>query len=590
MLTALEINLQIALLALGCATVIGIYLYSRFHDKNLSHSRAESMISKPHINMLGPHMTDEEYQSGQNIPDYLAGIDSNRTPKVRVDNPSRETSHTFMEDQECSENTETGSATGEKTEPIIGLQEKAGQPDETEHPPVLREQVDIAEMIDGMEDEDGSNLAQGTNAAATVDPAGSCPDLTQQNESAAALDQHPEDEHEEAGEQAATTSETAGNRIEASPGGRFKIPKLTGLGIFRRFGNPESGLDTELESDTEENFEFDDVPDVSSVEEVRATGEYGASEIPANHVHEKARGMQPQRFEYPQIPGFNSLSQIDYWVRLFGGGDHGKETLQAQYMQLFGAFQNPTRIYGVRTTDQQWVNVLNEPDSTRFVVLIISLQLIDQRGAVTRKELKKFTDRVTQFSESTGKDVTFMAPLESAIQQANVLSECIEMFNLPSMILVKPEDPGQLLNGRDIANCASRLGLEPHKTNYFVRTKTARKKKIVLYGVASLSNDGIFDFERMDNREYPGLVFFFRPLIHEAPGSVLSEMATTAKSFAGRIGAKAVTRCGEELTSTITHRMRSDIEKRSREIAACGLKSGGSAITRIFESEIVVSE
>ncbi|MYB34919.1 MAG: hypothetical protein F4X92_07325 [Gammaproteobacteria bacterium] len=197
---------------------------------------------------------------------------------------------------------------------------------------------------------------------------------------------------------------------------------------------------------------------------------------------------------------------------------------------------------------------------------------------------------VTQFSERTGKDITFMAPLESALEQAKALSRYVKLFDSPSMVLVVPEKEDRPIYGKEIDFCANQLGLEAYKTNYYVRTKVIQKNKMLLYGVANMSDEGTFDFGNMENLNSPGLVFFFRPLFHQAPGSVLSEMVSTAKSFAGRIGARAITPEGEELTVAMTTKIRANIEKQSREMAVCGLKSGSDAILRIFESEIFASE
>ncbi len=582
MLTGLEINLQIALIALGLTTVAGIYLYSRFRDRNIIPSKAE------------PSVNDEyggEPEHSQDFPDYLADIDSaaaNSEPEVS--NPQQETGHVHSD--ECRHAANSGSDTAQHPEPT-SIHDTEADTNDNDEPEalVLVEQVDLQEMVGSMEEEMPAQPLDNAHHPGISDS--SAPRTGEAEpeipHDLPVLGRY--DEAEESNEPVAGSANPEDEEIHLPSRQQDRKPKFKGLGIFNPFrSTADSGSDLRPGNEPKFDFENSDVPDQPDDGTTRVIGEYGEIETSHGGLHDNLEEITRPRFQYPEITGFNRLGQIDYWVKFHGGGYLAKKDIQTRYLQLFHTLHNPAQLYGTRDRDQKWVNVVDEPDSTLFDQLIVSLQLVDPAGPVSRKELNRFTDLITRFSESSGKDITFMAPLESAMQQANALSECVRLYDSPCMVLVVPERDDSYMHGHDIENCVNMVGLEAYKTNYYVRTKVVKKKKMLLYGVANMSDEGTFDFENMQNLRLSGLVFFFRPLFHKAPGSVLNEMVSTAKSFAMRIGAKAVTTNGEELTVAMTADIRAKIEKRTREMAVCGLKSGGDTILRIFESEIFVSD
>jgi len=589
----MEINLQIALVALGLTTVIGIYLFSRFRDQSVTGSRSlvdnenKPSVGSEYGDMPRPFITDEGYPSDQEIPDYLASIDSGEASlEDRVGGLQRESN--FVEPSKNRNPVNTGPDPSEYQQhqqhqpaPAVGINTD-GQ-DECEAP-VLVEQIDLEEMVENGEvHATASRQSEDANDPAIPD---SSIGLTRQAETGISTGpplQETYAETEDLSELIVETEESGDREIKLPP----KL-KSNGLGIFDRFRN--LGSDSGIEPENETLLEFEDGNEIDGPGTTTLIGEYGEVETPHGGIHENLEEITDKRFEYPEILGFNRLGQIDYWVKFHGSGEIDQETLETQNKELFSTLEKPTRLYGIRTSDKKWINVLGGKDSASFATLIVSLQLVDSAGAITRNELNRFTSMITQFSERMGKDITFMAPLESALEQAVALSECVKLFDSPSMVLVVPDKEDSSIHGREIDFCANQLGLEAYKTNYYVRTKVVQRNKMLLYGVANMSDEGTFDFENMENLQSAGLVFFFRPLFHQAPGSVLSEMVSTAKSFAGRIGAKAVTPNGEDLTVAMTATIRADIEKRSREMAVCGLKSGSDAILRIFESEIFASE
>ena len=591
MLTGLEINLQIALVALGLATVIGIYLYSRFRDKSIANSKSDPSIMDEYEDASSPCLTDDLHDTNHEVPDYIAGIDSREEPASdSIEVSQYESGHFQNNENDYSENMESNPSEYQQHQPMHRSEMNSHAEDESEAP-VLVEQIDLEEMFDDLTEETTENyrLDDPNNPYVTES---SREFAAQEEPEMTAASAHDENDcrDEDSGEIAVGLPGSTERRIDLPEKQDTRKRKFKGFELFNRFRKTESNSDMDQEIEGQHDFEYDHDLGNSDVGSTKIIGEYGEFEPPHGGIHENLEEITQPRFEYPQIRGFNRLGQIDYWVRFQGGSELDKETLETLYIELFNSLQSPTLLYGMRTTDREWINVLNQPNHTCFATFIVSLQLVDSSGAISRNELDRFTDRITQFSKKLGKDVTFMAPLESALEQATALSQCVKLFDSSSMVFVVPDKAGHKIHGQEIDLCASQLGLEAYKTNYYVRTTRIKQKQILLYGVANMSDEGTFDFENMVTLNSPGLVFFFRPIFHQAPGSVFSEMVSTAKSFAGRIGAKAITPKGEELTVSMTTEIRAQIEKRAREMAACGLKCGGDTILRIFESEIYASD
>lgn len=589
MQTGLEINLQVALMALGLATVMGIYLYSRFRDRSIADSKNEPIVTNEFESISRSDMASEEYQTNLDVPDYLTGIESD---EISSDNPFEVPEYESINLQH-SENEHTDNIElypSEDHQPIHDFE--INNPDEDESDtPVLVEQIDLAEIVDDMTDETIANdRLDDTNNPYLSDSSTEYSDEDKPEMTTASVYSNNLHEKENSEEMAIDLSDSSEQEIELPQKEEAKKRKSSKrFEIFNRFRKPESNLDTD-QDEGQFDFEYDHEIDEPEACSTHIIGEYGEFEPPNRDISENLEEITQARFEYPEIQGFNRLGQIDYWVKFQGGSEFDKDTLETLYRKLFGTLKNPTQLYGMRTIDHEWVNVLHQPDQDRFVTLIVSLQLVDSSGAISRNELNKFTDGITQFSKKLEKDLIFMAPLESAFKQSLALSNCVKLFDSTNMVFVVPDREGHKIHGQEIEFCANQIGLEPYKTNYYVRTKRIQKKQMILYGVANMSNEGTFDFDNMVTLNSQGLVFFFRPIFHQAPGSVFSEMVSTAKSFAGRIGAKAMTPEGDELTVSMTSEIRAKIEKQSREMAICGLKSGDNTILRIFESEIFVSD
>lgn len=291
----------------------------------------------------------------------------------------------------------------------------------------------------------------------------------------------------------------------------------------------------------------------------------------------------PADFIYPEIHGFVRVAQIDYWAKIFGDRDVGRETVIAQYRAGASALSDKCRIFGQKVPDEKWFDMEKEAEGARFNGIVVSIQLAGPNGPVSAWELDRFVRMVEKIALGTGRDYSFMADKKSALQQARAIDEFIRHYDSVHLVNVKPVQ-ANYMNGRDIERAAMQLGLEKGEKNFFVRYKKAGKEKVSLYCLVNMNETGEFDFEDFPGLSTEGVIFFSRPATNRSPGAVFAEMADTAKSFASRVQAEALSENNEDLTQDCVDRIRRSIEDTANEMQALGLASGSEEAMRIFRS------
>ena len=292
-------------------------------------------------------------------------------------------------------------------------------------------------------------------------------------------------------------------------------------------------------------------------------------------------GKQAGGLHNHSIDGFEQLSQIDYWVRITGERDVGRESVLAIYRDAAIDFTKTHSIYGRKVSEKRWYNLDNEAEGTRFDDLVLTIQLTDCNGAISEGEMARFSALVLRLSEGTGREFVFMTTVENALAQAVALAEFVERFDSLFVINIHPRDD-QRFQGTLIDRCAPQTGLERDDNQYYSRLKSVGKDKVKLYSLANMSNTGRFYFENMKLFSTAGLVFFTRPAVNRSPGAVFSEMVDTAKAFAARIEGVVSSPDHDDLSQEVVDEIRKTIEQVAAEMERLGIPAGSDEATRIF--------
>ena len=297
---------------------------------------------------------------------------------------------------------------------------------------------------------------------------------------------------------------------------------------------------------------------------------------PASEVRHQA-----QEPDLEPAPGFEKLSQIDYYVKLSGGRDVSRDSVLAVYREAAAGISKTHSVYGLRLPDKVWSDIEHEPEEARFGDLVMTIQLADSDGPMSPEDMTRFSNLVVKLSESTGRGFSFMAPMESAHQQAIAIDNLRRKFDSIFVINIRPVD-SDFFDGAAVDRCASQIGLIPDDSGFYARYKPVDKQKVCLYSLANMTDTGRFDIQNMRGTRTRGVTFFTRPAVNCLPGAVFSEMVDAAKAFASRIKGEAVAPGYDVLSNDNIEAIRRSIEKVAGEMESYGIVPGSQEAIRLF--------
>ena len=294
---------------------------------------------------------------------------------------------------------------------------------------------------------------------------------------------------------------------------------------------------------------------------------------------ERSASAAPGEFSAQMIEGFERVAQVDYWVKIIGSRDVGREGALAIFHENAGQFTKRRGIHGLKMPDNAWRNLEDEAEGARFGDLVVTIQLADRRGAVSAEEMAAFSQLVSRLSEVTDREFFFMAPVENAIAQARVIADFIAHFDSVSMLRIRPRGEGGF-PGEDLHRCALELGMECDRNSY-ARFKMLGARRVALYTLADGARHGGFDFANMRDFTAREVVFYTKPARNYTPGAVFAEMVSTAKAFAARM--EGALEGGEaEWSQIAVDERRAAIEQLAAEMARFGIPAGSEEALKIF--------
>ena len=280
------------------------------------------------------------------------------------------------------------------------------------------------------------------------------------------------------------------------------------------------------------------------------------------------------------ISGFSSLGQIDYWVLFRSEREVSRDAVLAVFREAATPLTHHHAIYGLLAPGGEWRSLVNEPEEARFTDLVVALQLADLSGAVDSAEMRHFTNLVQRLSEATGRGFHFMAEVPLALKQAAALAEFIRRYERTLFLLIQPP-AGRVLSGTLVQHGAAGLGMDADDEGFFTRYKLVEKRRVALYRLGNVSDNGQFDWEKLPSETFSSVTFFTYPALHAKPAAVFAEMVDTAKAFAARIKAELHSPYGE-LKAEQVETIRIELEAAAREMSAQGIKPGSEQAVRLF--------
>lgn len=366
------------------------------------------------------------------------------------------------------------------------------------------------------------------------------------------------------------------DEVIAAPNGRPGQVDL--LDMANSTGN---GADEEPDPDAEPVPDPDPDPDDDDGGIAEAAASDGAGRDGKPTATGNATSPGGGETDLQPAPGFDKLSQIDYYVKLSGERDVSRDSVLAVYREAAAGLSKAHSVYGLRLPDKVWRDLEHEPEESRFGDLVITVQLADSSGPVSEQEMTRFSNLVVKLSESTGRGFSFMAPIEHAHRQALAIDRLRRRFDSIFVVNIKPLED-EFFDGGMIDRCASQIGLTPDDNRFYARYKPVGKQKVCLYSLANMSETGEFDIGNMRGAKLRGVTFFTRPAVNRSPGAVFSEMVDAAKAFASRVKGEPIAPGYDDLSNDDIEAIRRSIEKVAREMEGYGIVPGSEEASRLF--------
>ena len=324
----------------------------------------------------------------------------------------------------------------------------------------------------------------------------------------------------------------------------------------------------------------------TETETTQATGRSGDAAQPqrpfgGGDASETSGVQRAEQFHPRAVDGFERISQIDYWAKITGARDVGRETVLAIYREGAMDLTKPHSIHGLKEPERVWCNLEDEAEDSRFADLVVTVQLADRAGAISEREMNRFSALVSKLSEGTGREFRFMTTVDNAFTQADAIAEFIDYFDSIFVVNITPQGANRF-QGAAIDRTAPRMGLERDTNRYYSRFKSVGKGRVTLYSLADRSETGRFDFDNMNFFSARGLIFFTKPAVNRSPGAVFAEMVDTAKAFASRIQGVVNSPNHDDLSQDDVETIRASIEQVAAEMERLGIPAGGDQATRLF--------
>ncbi len=295
---------------------------------------------------------------------------------------------------------------------------------------------------------------------------------------------------------------------------------------------------------------------------------------------------QTNRFRRRPAVGFEQLSQIDYWVKITGQRDVGRETVLGIYRDRASHFTKASHFHGRKVGQHEWCDVQHQAEASRFDDLVLSLQLADRNGALSEREMTRFLALVAKLAECTERKFALMTNVENALAQAAALAEFIRHFDAVCALHISPQPHGEPhFTGAAIERCAAQAGLA-RDGDHYACFKAGDANQAVLYSLADADkhNHGRFDFADLKSLQTDGVIFFTRPALHRAPGAVVTEMLDAAHAFAANIKGEIKVVGRVESGEAAVHAMRQSIHQAAAEMTQLGIPPGGDEAVRLFSA------
>ena len=270
---------------------------------------------------------------------------------------------------------------------------------------------------------------------------------------------------------------------------------------------------------------------------------------------------------------------IDFVISLPGKKSVSRNHALGLFKQNEYMLEKPRAIYGLRHITGVWTNLEADPEATDYNDLKLTLQIVDDNGAVGESELNTFVQMGLTFGDRFRRRTLFSLDVDEAIEIARDLNEfCKQHDVIASINLVANSPVG--FPGNTIAAVANDLGMRFGEMGIFHRYDGNGRLE---YSMANLFQPGEFDRDNMEKFRTKGLTLFMQvPRVFDCV-NVFGNMIAVAVQMADRMGGRLVDHEMKPLTESGINTIRAQIELIASDMRLRGIPPGSEAALRLFQ-------
>ncbi|WP_298139870.1 cell division protein ZipA C-terminal FtsZ-binding domain-containing protein [Acidiferrobacter sp.] len=288
----------------------------------------------------------------------------------------------------------------------------------------------------------------------------------------------------------------------------------------------------------------------------------------------KAEGSGDEELDEP-------FGSIDFICFLPGDVAVERDTPLGIYKQSEYLIDKPHRLYGQREGGRAWANLSKDPQTARYGLLALALQLADRSGAVNESELNAISQIGLKLADTLNRPTRFNMTFEQALERAGALDKFCSEFDVIATVNVLA-DSAPVFRGPAIERAAHEARLEFGTRNIFHRKNPEAGACRYLYSLANLYQPGSFDPLRLDVFQTQGLTLFMSVPSVPDPLAVFMEMVHSAQVLARRLGGRLFDADRKPLSEAGLRAIQTQIRGIVEQMVQHGITPGSVNAVRLF--------
>lgn len=244
-------------------------------------------------------------------------------------------------------------------------------------------------------------------------------------------------------------------------------------------------------------------------------------------------------------------------------------------------FNRDVHIFGLNQLTEKWRDIEFELPSARFVELGVSIQLADQDGAMTEKELHDFQQMVLEFTTKFDAPFEFSMQIDDAYEQGQALDAIGRRYDSMAVLNIASKTPNGF-RAADLGSCARDLMMSSDKNGIYLKTIGQKDDISVLYRLACTDGAGHFGPSNLATSVSHDLVMYMNVPATKEPEKVFREMIKDANSLATWLEGKVVDRNRHTMTQRSYDVLMKQIIDITTNMQKDGLKPGDAVSKKLF--------